>query len=50
MEAHSLQPSDPNSAGAVETAKQMSFAGLTPPGQPPQQFFVFVIAKSPVAR
>jgi hypothetical protein len=50
MEAHSLRPSDPNSAAAVETAKQMSFAGLTPPGQAPQQFFVFVIAKFPVAQ
>jgi hypothetical protein len=50
MEAHSLQPSNPNSAAAVEAAKQMSFAGLTPAGQPPQQFFVFVIAKFPVAQ
>jgi len=50
MEAHSLQPSNPDSAAAVAAAKQMSFAGLTPPGQQPQQFFVFVIGKFSAAR
>ncbi len=45
MEAHSLEPSNPNSAAAVEAVKQMSFAGLTPPGQQPQQYFVFVVGK-----
>jgi hypothetical protein len=50
MEAHSLEPSNPNSAAAVEAAKQMSFAGLKPPGQQPQQYFVFVVGKFSAAR
>ena len=44
-EAHSLQPSDPNSDAAVKAAQQMSFAPLTPPGAQPRQHFVFVIEK-----
>lgn len=42
VEAHSLQPSDPNSQAAVEAAKRMNFS--TPPqrGARPQQHFVFV--------
>lgn len=43
-EAHSLQPSDPNSQAAVEDAKQINFYP-TPPGAHPQQHFVFVIEK-----
>jgi hypothetical protein len=34
----------------VEAAKQMSFAGLTPPGQQPQQYFVFVVGGFSAAR
>jgi len=45
VEAHSLQPSDPNSRAAVDAAKQMNFAGTPVPGAKPQQHFVFVIAK-----
>jgi hypothetical protein len=45
VEAHSLQPSDPNSQAAVEGAKQLSFSQPTPIGAPPQQRFVFVIEK-----
>jgi hypothetical protein len=44
VEAHSLQPSDPNSAVAVEDAKQINFS--SPPFNPhPAQHFVFVIEK-----
>jgi hypothetical protein len=43
VEAHSLQPSDPNSEAAVQDAKQMNFSHPTPPGARPQQHFVFVI-------
>jgi hypothetical protein len=43
VEAHSLQPSDPNSRAAVEAAKQMSFAHAEPAGTSPKQHFVFVI-------
>jgi hypothetical protein len=45
VEAHALQPSDPNSKAAVEDAKKMDFSPLTPAGAPPQQHFVFVIEK-----
>ncbi|MGA2880116.1 MAG: hypothetical protein ABSG13_14305 [Bryobacteraceae bacterium] len=45
VEAHSLQPSDPNSPAAVEAAKRMNFFYPTPPGARPQQHFVFVIEK-----
>ena len=45
VEAHSLQPSDPNSQAAVEAAKQMSFANPAPLVQRPQQHFVFIIEK-----
>jgi hypothetical protein len=45
VEAHSLQPSDPNSQAAVEAAKRMNFAGPAPLGVRPQQHFVFVIEK-----
>ncbi len=50
MEAHSLQPSNPNSAAAVAAAKQMSFARSPVPGEPPQQYFVFIIGKFAVAQ
>jgi hypothetical protein len=42
MEAHSLQPANPNSALAISAAKQMSFSRSTPTGDQPQQYFVFV--------
>jgi hypothetical protein len=45
VEAHSLQPSDPNSAAAVEDAKQIDFSPTTPAGAPPRQHFVFVLEK-----
>jgi hypothetical protein len=41
-EAHSLQPSDPNSQAAVQAAKRMTFPDTTPLGPQPQQHFVFV--------
>ena len=44
-EAHSLQPSDPNSQTAVETAKRMNFFYPTPPGARSQQHFMFIIEK-----
>jgi hypothetical protein len=40
-EAHSLQPSDPNSQAAVEAAREMTFP-LVPFSPTPQQHFVFV--------
>jgi hypothetical protein len=45
VEAHSLQPSDPNSPAAVEAAKRMNFSSLAPKGARPRQHFVFVIEK-----
>jgi hypothetical protein len=45
VEAHSLQPSDPNSQAAVEAAKQINFAGPAQLGTRPQQHFVFIIEK-----
>ena len=50
MEAHSLQPSDPNSPAAVAAAKKMSFARSPAPGQQPQQYFVFIIGKFGIAQ
>ena len=44
VEAHTLQPSDPNSRAAVEDARKIDFSPQTPAG-PPQQHFVFVIEK-----
>jgi hypothetical protein len=43
VEAHSLQPADPNSQAAVEDAKQIDFSPSMPAGVPPRQHFVFVI-------
>jgi hypothetical protein len=45
IEAHSLQPSDPNSQAAVESAKHMDFRHLTSPGSRPEQRFVFITEK-----
>jgi hypothetical protein len=45
VEAHSLQPSDPNSQAAVEAANRMSFSPSAPSGGRPQQHFVFIIEK-----
>jgi len=42
-DAHSLQPSDPNSQTAVEAVKKMKFAAQDPGGAPPQQHLIFVI-------
>ncbi len=49
VEAHSLQPSDPNSQAAVEDAKRMNFSSPSV-GARPQQHFVFVIEKFVSAR
>ncbi len=45
VEAHSLQPSDPNSQAAIDAAKRMNFASPALLGGRPQQHFVFVIEK-----
>jgi hypothetical protein len=45
VEAHSLQPSDPNSQAAVEAAQRMNFSSFALPGARPQQHFVFVIER-----
>jgi hypothetical protein len=45
VEAHSLQPSDPNSEVAVEDAKTIDFSSSAPAGASPHQHFVFVIEK-----
>ena len=45
VEAHALQPSDPNSQAAVEDAGKIDFSMQTPAGAPPRQHFVFVIEK-----
>jgi hypothetical protein len=42
-EAHSLQPSDPNTDAAVQAAKQMIFPETAPLGPQPQQHFVYLI-------
>jgi hypothetical protein len=43
VEAHSLQPFDPNSPSAVAAAKQIDFSHPAPLSPQPQQHFVFVI-------
>ena len=43
VEAHSLQPSDPNSPAALAAAKQIDFSHAAPLGGQPQQHFVFII-------
>ncbi len=45
VEAHSLQPSDPNSDAAVKDARSINFAAMTAEGAPPEQHFVFVLEK-----
>jgi len=45
VEAHSLQPSDPNSEAAIKDAQGIDFSPTMPTGGPPQQHFVFVIEK-----
>jgi len=47
VEAHSLQPDDPNSAAAVKAAGEMNFLRPTPGviGAPPQQQFAFVFIR-----
>ena len=45
VEAHSLQPSDPNSQAAIEAARRIKFSTPAPRGQRPQQHFVFIIEK-----
>ncbi|HLK22971.1 MAG TPA: hypothetical protein VKT81_28705, partial [Bryobacteraceae bacterium] len=45
VEAHSLQPSDPNSAAALDAAKHTTFAHAALAGGRPQQHFVFLIQK-----
>jgi hypothetical protein len=45
VEAHSLQPNDPNSEVAVKDAQGIDFSPSMPAGAPPQQHFVFVIEK-----
>jgi hypothetical protein len=45
VEAHALQPSDPNSRAAIEDARKIDFSPQTPAGTPPRQHFVFVIEK-----
>jgi hypothetical protein len=44
-EAHSLQPSDPNSEAALRDAQSIDFSPSIRPGALPQQHFVFVIEK-----
>ena len=45
VEAHSLQPSDPNSQAAVEDAQGIDFSPSTPAGALTAQHFVLVIEK-----
>jgi hypothetical protein len=46
-EAHSLQPTNPASAAAIEAAKKLTFPVSSQPGQQVQQSFVFVMEKVP---
>ncbi len=45
VEAHSLQPSDPNSQAAVEDAKRLNYFYPRIAGERPRQHFVFIIEK-----
>jgi hypothetical protein len=45
VDAHSLQPSDPNSEAAVKDAQSIDFSPSMREGTPAQQHFVFVIEK-----
>jgi hypothetical protein len=43
VEAHSLQPSDPNSAAALDAARRIDFSNQPVLGPEPQQRFLFLI-------
>lgn len=45
VEAHPLQPSDPNSQAAIEATQKIGFSGTPSPSAHPQQYFVFVIER-----
>jgi hypothetical protein len=45
VEAHSLQPSDPNSRAAVDAAQRINFSVPVLPGARTQQHFVFIVEK-----
>ncbi len=45
VEAHSLQPSDPNSDAAVKDAESIDFSPSLKPESGPQQHFVFIIER-----
>jgi hypothetical protein len=45
VEAHSVQPGDPNSKAALEFAKSMTFPAANPTAARPLQRFVFIIEK-----
>jgi hypothetical protein len=45
VEAHSLQPDDPNSEAAIKDAKAIDFSPSMSAEGPPRQHFVFVIEK-----
>ncbi|HZT29104.1 MAG TPA: hypothetical protein VFA33_04425 [Bryobacteraceae bacterium] len=45
VEAHSLQPSDPNSQAALEAAQKINFSRAPRLRAHPQQYFVFVIRR-----
>lgn len=45
VEAHSLQPQDPDSQAALDHARQMQFPHATTSSDGPQQHFVFMIEK-----
>ncbi len=45
VEAHSLQPSDPNSEAAVADAKTIDFSPIIPAGPAPQQHMVVVVER-----
>lgn len=45
VEAHSLQPADPNSQAAIDAARQMNFASMSANATRPQQHFAFIVAR-----
>jgi hypothetical protein len=47
LEAHSLQPSSPDSQAAVESVKSMNWHVPTAPGAAPEERFVFVFERFP---
>jgi hypothetical protein len=50
IEAHSLQPSDPNSQAAIDDARKITFPTRSQAGARPQQHFVFIIEKFATAQ